>query len=652
MRISRPPKNNTFNISSFLYWTILFSYGIAAASIASASATDGTIVNTNKYAWSTKAGWINFAPTNGNIHITDSAITGYAWSDLYGWINLNPTRGGVLNTAAGILSGYAWSEKMGWINFTGVTINSNGLFAGQASGTNFGILNFDCTNCSVKTDWQPVASRPSAEAAGTSGGGGFPPGYLSLPPPPPVAPTTTQQIVTTTPALPTSTTPISLPPKTLPPAPPEKAQPPTTIETIIKKLGSLINALTIGVPEISLPKIPIAKFFDTLNTIIPGLFKSQPPLPKTPIETFVARLTPPAMSGRWSYIEPKKINAFVFAPLPKEFLALEKNFPAVSNLFSKIGVENFRDLSKLKSTELHLPGLAEAAQNDSTKIPKNVIFASVADRLVDFKITLSLSKKGQPEQKISTISGKPLHLTIRPDHPVKTVTGYLIFRSRTPQIRAELDFRQILSSIFAEPVFAYPLDQPIPTEEKLVLQKFEYTDLDHDGIYTADISSPLSAGEYEIITVMDYEDPAEGSKQVRLITVVDPEGYVYENVGGNELRLPNVSVVLYRLNQATNKYEPWPGKDFGQENPQLTDVRGSYSFLVPVGTYYLTARTMGYSDYQSEPFAVQEGSGVHMNIELKSKYGWLKNIDWKTALLLIVTILLIINFYKDKKRNI
>ena len=358
------------------------------------------------------------------------------------------------------------------------------------------------------------------------------------------------------------------------------------------------------------------------------------------------------MSGSWSYLDMKRINAFVFAPLPKEFLALEKNFPAVSNLLSKIGVEKFRDLSKLKSTELHLPGLTEATQSDNGQIPKNTIFASVADRLVDFKITLSLSKKGQPEQKISTISGKPLHLTIRPDHPVKMVTGYLIFRSRTPQIRAELDFRQILSSIFAEPVFAYPLDQPIPTEEKLVLLEFEYTDPDHDGVYTADISSPISAGEYEIITVMDYEDPNLGSKQVRLITVVDPEGYVYESIGGNEMRLPNVSVALYQLNQTTNKYEHWPGKEFGQENPQLTDIRGSYSFLVPVGTYYLAAKTSGYLSYQSEPFPVQEGSGVHMNIELKSQYGWLKYVDWKTALLLIVTILLIINFYKDKKRKV
>ena len=52
----------------------------------------------NKYAWSSNAGWINFNPTNGNVDVTDTAITGQAWSDNYGWINLQPTTSGVVNT--------------------------------------------------------------------------------------------------------------------------------------------------------------------------------------------------------------------------------------------------------------------------------------------------------------------------------------------------------------------------------------------------------------------------------------------------------------------------------------------------------------------------------------------------------------------------
>jgi len=54
-----------------------------------ASTTDGTIQN--QYAWGENTGWVNFLPTDGNIHITNTAITGYAWDPNYGWINFAPT---------------------------------------------------------------------------------------------------------------------------------------------------------------------------------------------------------------------------------------------------------------------------------------------------------------------------------------------------------------------------------------------------------------------------------------------------------------------------------------------------------------------------------------------------------------------------------
>jgi len=45
-----------------------------------ASTTDGTIDSTYKYAWGANIGWINFGTSGGNVHITDSALTGYVWS--------------------------------------------------------------------------------------------------------------------------------------------------------------------------------------------------------------------------------------------------------------------------------------------------------------------------------------------------------------------------------------------------------------------------------------------------------------------------------------------------------------------------------------------------------------------------------------------
>ena len=131
-----------------------------------ASTTDGTIDTTNKYAWGENVGWINFGNTNGNIHVTDSAITGYAWIANYGWVNMAPTNSGVTNDAEGNLSGYAWGEKTGWIDFENVAINSSGVFTGTASGTVTGTISFTCANCSVVTDWRPASTR------GDGGGGG------------------------------------------------------------------------------------------------------------------------------------------------------------------------------------------------------------------------------------------------------------------------------------------------------------------------------------------------------------------------------------------------------------------------------------------------------------------------------------------------
>jgi len=186
------------------------------------------------------------------------------------------------------------------------------------------------------------------------------------------------------------------------------------------------------------------------------------------------------------------------------------------------------------------------------------------------------------------------------------------------------------------------------------LQEFDYTDEDQDGIYTASIQTPLVEGEYEIITVMDYKDIKIGKKEIRLITVVDPEGYVYEKIGNQELRILGAVVSLYWQNPQTKQYELWPSKNYQQENPQTTDITGKYSFLVPEGDYYLRVVAKEYQNYEEKAFEVLAGGGVHSNIELKTKSWWMKIVDFKiiiSILLIAVIVLLLYNFYRDKIRE-
>ena len=59
---------------------------------------------------------------------------------------------------------------------------------------------------------------------------------------------------------------------------------------------------------------------------------------------------------------------------------------------------------------------------------------------------------------------------------------------------------------------------------------------------------------------------------------------------------------------------------------------------MPEGYYYLKVEAPGYLPYDGKSFQIKEGSGVHVNIELKTKYWWLKIVDWKTILLILVIV--------------
>jgi len=173
------------------------------AYVAHASTTSGTIDTTYKYAWSNVGGWVNFGATNGGITITDTALTGYAWSANDGWINLAPTQSGVTNDGAGNLSGFAWDAGGGWVDFSGVTINSSGKFTGTATGGTVNgasyVINFDCTNCDVRTDWRPSSSRTTTTAVTPSGSISF-----IFPPSSPSSQTNSSQPETGQPPLSTS----------------------------------------------------------------------------------------------------------------------------------------------------------------------------------------------------------------------------------------------------------------------------------------------------------------------------------------------------------------------------------------------------------------------------------------------------------------
>ena len=164
--------NKPYTQRLFLALLVVSLLALLAVGVALAN---GGIDSTNKYAWGTNTGWINFAPTNGGVAVYSDHLEGYAWGENIGWLRLgtciavspcpytNTTNlnYGVNNDGVGNLSGYAWGTNVGWINFEptngGVWADPvTGDFNGYAWGENVGWIHFQNTSSNaytVTTNW-------------------------------------------------------------------------------------------------------------------------------------------------------------------------------------------------------------------------------------------------------------------------------------------------------------------------------------------------------------------------------------------------------------------------------------------------------------------------------------------------------------------
>lgn len=613
-----------------------------------ASSTDGTIDSAYKYAWNENAGWIDFGATEGGVHISDTALTGYAFGESVGWISLNCSNNSscatadykVQNDGAGNLSGYAWNENTGWINFNpsagGVTINSSGEFLGHAWGENIGWIIFNCGTTSscgtvdykVKTDWRPRSARPACNNSLDDDNDGkidYPsdPGCSSLEDSDEADPTVSfggQSIRAVSSGSNSQTIPANNPSQS---ANLENNNPTPTPQTQTASIYQVAE-----------------KAIKTIKAVIPSFLKSkqdEEEPPETIKEELKEETIPLALSGKWNILSQSAINDFIFSPLPDRILDLAKKFPDLQKTFEKVGVTKMSDLSKLKNANFSLPGLSNrvgmsggtsvpvASLSDVQKdlLPPEIIFAK-AGSLIDYGISLSITDDGSPEQRISAVVGAPLDLAIKVDEPVNNIKGYLVAKNIKRQVaRKSVPSDSLLAaSIINALEVNHPKGEEIKIEQKLVLGEFEYTDSDKDGIYTAQITSPLVHGEYEIISIIEYKNISLGKKELRLVAVIDPEGYIYKKNGNEETRASNAKVSLLWKNPKNEKFELWPAKQYQQTNPQKTDKSGSYTFLVPEGVYRLTVSSDGYYDFEGEEFSVESGRGVHENIELKPKSWW------------------------------
>lgn len=336
-----------------------------------------------------------------------------------------------------------------------------------------------------------------------------------------------------------------------------------------------------------------------------------------------------------------------------------------------LGLSDISNIYRLQNNPIPLPSLGQLAQKNigswetysslpvsrfpediKIKLPQEIIFARMANEAVDWPVYLSASSMGQPIQEINVISGKKINLVLKPEEKVNSIKGYLLYKGKQ-----ESGIFDSLSRLFSflpraiiDPVSAS--EEMKNVETRLKLAEFEFTDPDGDGIYEASVDAPIPEGEYELVTIINYANPAMGSKELRLITVVDPEGYIFRKMEGQESRIKNAEVSLFYFNERINDFDLWPADKYQQENPQTTDVTGKYSFLAPAGKYQLRVETPGYKKYSGKEFIIANGEGIHQNIELEKKISLSALLDWRNIILLLVVVLLAINFWRDRRRDL
>ena len=293
--------------------------------------------------------------------------------------------------------------------------------------------------------------------------------------------------------------------------------------------------------------------------------------------------------------------------------------------------------------------LSDLTSQEKQSIPNDIVFARSGKGLLDLNTVLTLDQNNQLQQRMNAVSGQNLELVVRPNSPAESVTGYVIFKSKLNQ-SADSDTKSSKDPFMAALSLAISdlESQSAVPQQNLVLNEFQYIDKNNDGIFTADIQTPLVGGNYEISTVINYKDKTLEPETLNMLTVVDPEGYVFTNTSAGEVRISGASVSLFWLNPSTNKYELWPAKNYRQENPQITNSTGIYSFLVPPGKYYLSIDSNKYNSYKSDPFDVDSRNSVNINIGLTQKFYWQDLISWQSIAILLLVILILSTIFKNK----
>lgn len=336
--------------------------------------------------------------------------------------------------------------------------------------------------------------------------------------------------------------------------------------------------------------------------------------------------TPLVFRGN-SLVSAKRLDQFLFAPLPPRLANLVDKFPALEKTFEDTGVRNEIDVVRLVDAKIDLPNLEDFSSAEN--IPSDTIFVRSTNNKINLGTVLTVTGSGEVRQVLEAVDGQQVTFVVRPEGEPRSVTGRIVLypeavfgKANETEEAPKNNFANIGSQLLA--LVGVSPEPNVDLEHRLaVLDTFTYTDPDGNGIFEASVTMPLALGRYNVQTTIEEHNGEK--KEIELVAVIDPRGYVYVKSGANETRITGATVSIFWQNPNTSTFTLWPAQDFFQVNPQVTDKTGKYAFLVPEGRYYLTTTASGYKPFTSAEFTVSKGQNIMENIELE-KNSWFRRI--------------------------
>lgn len=201
---------------------------------------------------------------------------------------------------------------------------------------------------------------------------------------------------------------------------------------------------------------------------------------------------------------------------------------------------------------------------------------------------------------------------------------------------------EIPSDIFVKPLNVITAS----TDETSYLMKL----IPDKNKYQVVIPAPSTKGDHELRFVAVFDDRSISDLKTKL--TVDPRGYIYSLSSSflglgrkQEMRIDGAKVTIYQKNN--NEWKIWNSEEYFQQNPQLTNTSGEYTFFVPKGEYYLAVEKAGYKTAKSDSFKI-DNLILNKNVEMQLK---IKPWVWLISILAIGTILVLFARFIIRRRK-